>query len=174
MKLKIALLLFMVAGAFSGQAQQTPDQSAKNKIAAAKIIKAFDAGDTQAFDNLIAKDVVSHSEMPPGIKSTGLEAVKEMCKMNKKAFPDMKSVVHTIATAGATVMVFYTSEGTNSGEFYGMPATNKTIKTDGVDIMRFQNGKAVEHWGVYDSMKMMQQLGLLPPPPPPTENKKNN
>ena len=173
MKLKIALLLCFAFGAFAAQAQQMPDQSAKNKIAAAKIIKAFDAGDTQAFDNLIAKDVVTHSEMPPEIKTTGLAAVKEMSKMNKMAFPDMKSMVHAIATAGDTVIVFYTSEGTNSGEFYGMPATNKRIKTDGVDIIRFQNGKAVEHWGVYDSMKMMQQLGMLPPPPPPKENKKN-
>lgn len=136
-----------------------------NKAAALKIIAAFDKGDVNAFDALIAKDVKSHSEMPPGMKSTGLEAVKEMCQMNKTAFPDMKSQVHTVAAAGDTVMVFYTSEGTNTGSLFGHPATNKKIKVDGVDIIRFQNGKAVEHWGVFDSMKMMQQLGMMGPSP---------
>ena len=137
------------------------DPAARNKAAAIKIITAFDNGDVDAFDAVIARDVKSHSEMPPGMKSTGLEAVKEMCKMNKTAFPDMKSRVHTVAAAGDTVVVFYTSEGTNTGSLYGQPATNKKISVDGVDIIRFQNGKAVEHWGVFDSMKMMQQLGLM-------------
>ena len=51
----------------------------------------------------------------------------------------------------------------------GMPATNKKIDVEGVDIIRFKNGKAVEHWGVYDNMKMMQQLGMMPPPPLPSQ-----
>ncbi|MDP4229751.1 MAG: hypothetical protein Q8916_05030 [Bacteroidota bacterium] len=35
------------------------------------------------------------------------------------------------------------------------------------------NGKAVEHWGFYDNMKMMADLGMMPPPPctPPGKGK---
>ncbi|HEY0895533.1 MAG TPA: ester cyclase [Sphingobacteriaceae bacterium] len=171
MKPKIILLFWLVTAVITGHAQQMQDAAARNKAAAIKIISAFDNGDVNAFDALIAQDVKSHSEMPPGMKSTGLEAVKEMCKMNKTAFPDMKSQVHTVASAGDTVMIFYTSEGTNTGSLYGQPATNKKIKVDGVDIIRFQNGKAVEHWGVFDSMKMMMQLGMMGPGAAPMEKK---
>lgn len=70
--------------------------------------------------------------------------------------------------AGDTVLAYFTTTGTNSGPFMGKPATNKTISFEGVDIIRVKNGKAVEHWGVYDNLKMMQQLGMMPPPPPPS------
>ena len=127
-----------------------------------KIYKAFDDGNMNVLDQYIAKDAVDHAEMPPEIKSTGLQAVKDMCKMHKAAFPDMKTKVHTIASAGDTVMAYVISTGTNSGPFMGMPATNKKIDMEGVDIIRFKDGRAVEHWGVYDNMKMMHQLGMMP------------
>jgi hypothetical protein len=34
----------------------------------------------------------------------------------------------------------------------------------GCDILRFENGKAAEHWGYMEEGKMMQQLGLMPAP----------
>jgi predicted ester cyclase len=45
-----------------------------------------------------------------------------------------------------------------------MPATDRTIGVDGGDILRFENGKAVEHWGNLDETRMMQQLGFAPMP----------
>ncbi|MEJ6979551.1 ester cyclase [Pedobacter sp. P351] len=166
MKTRIPMLILLTISVSAGYAQQSKTQ-VKNKEVTAKIMKAFDDGDANALDNLIAADAVSHSEMPPEIKSTGLQAVKEMLKMQKAAFPDIKTKIHVMAVAGDTVIAYFTSTGTNSGSFMGMPATNKKINTEGVDIIRFKNGKAVEHWGVYDNMKMMQQLGMMPPPPPP-------
>ena len=38
----------------------------------------------------------------------------------------------------------------------------KQIKVEGIDIVRIKDGKAVEHWGVTDTMTMMQQLGVVP------------
>lgn len=165
MKIKIIMLFLLVTSPILVLGQQLKNQT-RNKEVALKIFKAFDTGDTSAFDNLMAPNVVSHSEMPPNVKGTGIQAVKEICKLQKLAFPDIKSTIHTMATAGDTVMIYFTSEGTNTGPFFGTPATNKRIKTEGVDIIRFQNGKAVEHWGVYDNLKMMEQMGMLPPPPP--------
>lgn len=166
MKTRIPMVILLTISVSVGYAQLSKSQ-AKNKEITAKIFKAFDDGDANALENLIAQDVVSHSEMPPEIKSTGLPAVKEILKMHKAAFPDIKTKIHVMAVAGDTVITYFTSTGTNSGPFMGMPATNKKINTEGVDIIRFKNGKAVEHWGIYDNMKMMQQLGMMPPPPPP-------
>ena len=48
----------------------------------------------------------------------------------------------------------------------GMPATGKNVNVQLIDIIRFgDDGLAVEHWGVFDALKMMQQLGAIPGPP---------
>jgi predicted ester cyclase len=47
----------------------------------------------------------------------------------------------------------------------GIPPTNREIAMDYVHILRFRDGKAVEHWGVRDDMALMRQLGALPARP---------
>ena len=46
----------------------------------------------------------------------------------------------------------------------GMPPTGRSVRQDHMHFVRFQNGKAIEHWGVRDEMGMMQQLGVIPGP----------
>ena len=45
----------------------------------------------------------------------------------------------------------------------GVPATGKSIDVQAIDIVRFgDDGLAHEHWGVFDAMTMMRQLGVVP------------
>ena len=49
----------------------------------------------------------------------------------------------------------------------GMPPTAKSVDVQFIDIIRFgDDGLAHEHWGVFDLMAMMQQLGAIPDGPP--------
>ena len=55
----------------------------------------------------------------------------------------------------------------------GHHARNRqTLDVMGCDVFRFENGKAAEHWGYMEDMKMMQQLGLMPAPGAVPEKKK--
>jgi len=57
--------------------------------------------------------------------------------------------------------------GTQRGEFMGMPATGKSVDVQLIDIFRFgDDGLVREHWGVMDSLAMMEQLGAEPEGPP--------
>ena len=57
--------------------------------------------------------------------------------------------------------------GTHEGEFMGMPATGRSADVQLIDIIRFgDDGLAHEHWGVFDELAMMQQLGAIPETPP--------
>ena len=40
--------------------------------------------------------------------------------------------------------------------------TSKSFTVSAIDIIRFADGKAVEHWGNQDDLGMMQQLGVIP------------
>ena len=47
-----------------------------------------------------------------------------------------------------------------------MPATGKSVSVQLIDIVRFgDDGLAREHWGVFDMMSLMTQLGAMPGPP---------
>ena len=176
MKTKVILLTFAIGCIIGLLSCQKPtatifkDETTKNKAVAEKIFKAFDEGNADALDSFIVSNPIDHTEMPPEIKSTGLAAIKEMCKMQKAAFPDMKSTINSMIAERDMVAIYFTSEATNNGPFMGKPATGKHIKTDGIDIIKFKDGKAVEHWGVYDNLKMMQQLGVIPEMKPTTKS----
>ena len=43
-----------------------------------------------------------------------------------------------------------------------MPASGKNVDVQLIDITRFgDDGLAHEHWGVFDALSMMQQLGAI-------------
>ena len=44
----------------------------------------------------------------------------------------------------------------------GVPATGNRVEFEAIDIVRFENGKGVEHWAVSDAMSLMAQIGAIP------------
>jgi predicted ester cyclase len=52
--------------------------------------------------------------------------------------------------------------GTHQGEFMGNAPTGNQVTFTGIDILRIAEGKVVEHWGNFDQLGMMRQLGVNP------------
>jgi steroid delta-isomerase-like uncharacterized protein len=124
------------------------------------------AGDVDGFSALLAGDLIEHEEIE-GQPQTK-EGVIQFFTMMLAAFPDMRMNVEDIIESGDTAWARIRITGTNQGEFMGMPATGKSVDFQAVDIVRFNaEGTAAEHWGVTDTMTLMQQLGVVPEGPPP-------
>jgi predicted ester cyclase len=133
----------------------------KNKAAMMKVQDAFATGSTN-IDEYVAENMVEHTP-DPNIKTQGREGLKEMITMVHTAYPDGKMEVIKMVADSDYVIAHFRMTGMNSGPWGTMPATNKSMDVNGVDIVRFENGKGVEHWGYFEEMKMMTQLGLMPP-----------
>ncbi|MFN2469119.1 MAG: ester cyclase [Gaiellaceae bacterium] len=114
-------------------------------------------------DDLIAPDFVEHEQFP-GLSGEGREGVKEFFALLRRAFPDLHMEPEQLIAEGDTVVARVRMTGTQQGEFMGMPATGKQVDVQTIDIIRFRNGMATEHWGVTDSVALMQQLGAMPAP----------
>lgn len=128
-----------------------------------KIFAMFGSGDVTGIEECISENMVEHAAPPPGITTTGLQGLKDIIAWQKGAFPDTKMTILSSSVEGNMAYVHYNQKATNSGPMGpNMPATGKSIDINGVDIVRFENGKAVEHWGYWDETRMMQQLGLAP------------
>ncbi|TAH40972.1 MAG: hypothetical protein EYC69_09670 [Bacteroidetes bacterium] len=139
------------------------DKPAMNKATMSKIYEAFNSGNTADLGNLVDANLIEH-QPDPNIKETGLEGLKKTIDLYRSSFPDLKMNVLSMTAEGDLVTTHFNMSGTNSGPMGEMPATNKTMNIDGVDIIKFKDGKAVEHWGYYEEMKMMEQLGLMQEP----------
>jgi predicted ester cyclase len=64
------------------------------------------------------------------------------------AFPDMEMTVNVMIETGEYVVTNWTLKGTHTGApFFGVPPSGQPVKINGTAIVRFENGKAVEHWG---------------------------
>ena len=123
------------------------------------------AGDVDGFSTLLADDLIEHEKIE-GLPQTK-EGVIQFFTMMLAAFPDVRMDAEDIIESDDTAWARIRITGTNEGEFMGMPATGKPVDFQAVDIVRFNDdGAAAEHWGVTDSMTMMQQLGVVPEGPP--------
>ena len=129
-----------------------------------RLYELLTAGDVDSFGDLLADDFVEHEELP------GLTPMKEgviaLFRMYIAAFPDLRMVPEDVLTSGDKAVARVRVTGTHQGEFMGMSATGKAVDVQLIDIIRFgDDGLAREHWGVFDTMTMMQQLGAVPDGP---------
>ena len=121
----------------------------------------INAGDIDGFGDLLADDFVEHEDMP-GLEPSR-EGVKQLFHMYRGAFPDLRMEVQDLLVDGDKAVARVRATGTHQGEFLGMPATGKSIDVQLIDITRFDDdGLAHEHWGVFDALALMQQLGAIP------------
>jgi len=126
-----------------------------------RVYDLLNAGDVDGFGALLADDFVEHEELP-GLAPTK-EGVKDFFKAYLAAFPDLRMTAEDVLASGDKVVARVRATGTHQGEFMDIPATGKSIDVQLVDIIRFgDDGLAHEHWGVFDTMTMMQQLGVVP------------
>jgi len=133
--------------------------SDENKAIVNRFFEELNKGNLGVIDTFIADNFVEHEEMPPGTPP-GREGVKAFFSMLRGAFPDLRMDVQQVVAEGDLVSVFLAMNGTHNGEFVGIPATGKRVSMPVADLIRFQNGKATEHWGVTDMAGLMQQLGV--------------
>jgi steroid delta-isomerase-like uncharacterized protein len=118
-------------------------------------------GRLELVDELTKPDVIDHETMD-GKPTSGPEPVKEFFAEFRQGFPDLRATVEDMLEDGDQVVARVRFTGTQEGEFMGIPATGKRIDIETIDVVRFEDGLAAEHWGVTDQLRMMQQLGVIP------------
>jgi len=127
-------------------------------------------GDMQSLDEICA---VCHPqfEMVRGVVEPapqGINGLKGLIASLRTAFPDLSATVDEQVAEGDKVVSRVTMSGTHEGEFMGVPATGKSFTIPGVSIWEVIDGQLISEWVSWDSMSMMQQLGLLPAPASPS------
>jgi predicted ester cyclase len=77
------------------------------------------------------------------------------------AFPDLQHTIEETLVDHDRVTVRFTLRGTHTGEFMGIPPTNKSIEIGVIAILSIANGQVCELRAQFDQFGMMQQLGVV-------------
>ena len=70
--------------------------------------------------------------------------------------------VEDMVGEGDRTVVRWTARGTR-GALMGVPPTGRQMMVTGISIIRVANGKIIEHRLNWDTLGMLQQLGIVPP-----------
>jgi steroid delta-isomerase-like uncharacterized protein len=133
--------------------------SAENKEKVQQIYEVINTNALDGLDALIAVDLVDHSPSPG--TAPGLVGTKQTLSMYHAVFSDFRVTAEDMIADGDKVVVRLTMNGTNTGEFMGLPPTGKQVTLSGIEMFRLAGDKITERWAEFDMISLMQQLGVM-------------
>jgi steroid delta-isomerase-like uncharacterized protein len=120
----------------------------------------WNRGNVDAIHRLMLPDAIMHHVDESGNDARGPEGFLVVFHRLRGAFPDLRITVDDVLLSGDKIAGRYTATGTHQGDHLGVPATGRSIRIQGMGIGRFRGGKLLESWNVWDTLAMMQQLGV--------------
>jgi steroid delta-isomerase-like uncharacterized protein len=112
-------------------------------------------------NELFSADHVLHDPQIPEA-GPGPEGMKQVIATYQTAYPDAYWKVEHTLVADNYVITRWTGSGTHEKELNGIPPTGKSVKVQGIWIHRIENNRIAESWDVWDTLGMLQQLGVVP------------
>ncbi|MFM0039086.1 ester cyclase [Paraburkholderia strydomiana] len=104
-------------------------------------------GSRECFEALMAPDFVNWSA--PNEATRGAEAMwATFASVLRPAIAGMEVHIHEQLCDGDKVTTRKSISGKHVGPLLGVEATGENISIDVIDIVRIQDGRYVEHWGV--------------------------
>ena len=137
-----------------------------NKAVSRRWIEAYNARDVAAQADVLGPGYVGHA--PASLESSPMDtaAWTGFLAGFTEGFPDLQLTIEDTVAEGDLVAQRITFNGTHTGVFQGLPATNKRVTFSGLELNRFEEGRVVEHWFQLDALGLLQQLGLAVVPGP--------
>lgn len=138
--------------------------SVETNIAATRrlIDEGFTGGHLDVCDELVAAGSIEHQR---GSKP-GIDGVKDTIRTLHDWFSDFELKIVELTATDDAVWIINRATGVNTGSVFGRPPTGKRFEIAVIDVLRFADGKLVEHWGVPDQLGLLLQLGLFGRPEP--------
>lgn len=107
----------------------------------------------------------SHVSHLPSGDHYGPEGVRIDIAGMLEAFPDLHIALEGIYDAGESIAYRFKVTGTHLGSFLGFGPTGRPVHIQGLGIDRIQDGKFIERWIQFDSLSLLQQMGVFTPYP---------
>ncbi|HMK47705.1 MAG TPA: ester cyclase [Methanocella sp.] len=119
-------------------------------------IKSYETGNPE---NINAFLHLSHMYYPPGGgKPSNLEGRIRSEQLFFKAFSNIQTTVEDQIAESDKVASRISMHCTHTGEYHGIPPTNKHIIITYTDITMIQDNKIIKEWAEFDMLNLLNQL----------------
>jgi steroid delta-isomerase-like uncharacterized protein len=126
--------------------------------------EVWNEGRIQTVYDLLAPNGVARGQRGGSSEIRGPEEFAKFVHEIRGAFPDTTLQVEDILGAGDKVVIRWSAVMTHSGAAFGVPATGKSVRTQGVTIARIKDGKIIEGWDNWDQLGLLEQIGAFQRP----------
>src|SRR5438093_1825109 len=135
--------------------------SEQNKAIVRRLLEEPWKGDMRVVDELVDRKYVGYDpSLPEPLR--GPEGFKENISTYRAAYSDARITVDDQIAEGDKVVTRWTGRGKHDGDLMGVAPTGKQVTVSGLTFSRLANGKVVEEYTNWDTLGMMQQLGVVP------------
>ncbi len=101
---------------------------------------------------------------PGGQELRGRDGIRGLWELFLSAFPDLVASVDELICEGDKVAGRWRVTGTHTGEFLGIPASNRSMTLPITEVFRIENGILREAWDQYDRLHLLEQIGAAAQP----------
>lgn len=129
--------------------------SQENLAAAMKFYEVYNDRNLALIDEIFTPSYVGHVNAHDIV---GTESARGFIGGFLEGIPDAFYDVKETLTSDNRVIARWVCTGTQTGNFYGMPPTNKPISVTGITIFEIVDGKINQLWNNWDQFTLVQQL----------------
>ncbi len=129
---------------------------------------------TQVWDDVINKGDINQinathfDENITGVSSpeniVGIAAFKGYYQNFLTGFSDRNFEIINVFGQNDNIMKHWRFTGKQTGDFFGIQPTGKSVNIEGVTLVKMKNGRILQEQDFMDNTVMMQQLGLVSDP----------
>jgi steroid delta-isomerase-like uncharacterized protein len=133
--------------------------SEQNKSIVRRLVEeAWNKKNQAIIDELVTPNCLIHT--PDGDLRGPME-YRQLHDKYSKAFPDCTVSIEDMIAEEDKVVARLTFRGRQQGEFRGFAPTNKQVTVRCTTIVRLASGKVAEEHSIWDSLGLMEQLGIV-------------
>jgi predicted ester cyclase len=143
------------------QQEETEMSNESIKQTARTMFEYVDHEDFDSWRSLVGPDLAASAN---GGDTMSRDEFEGMVRGIGSAFSNGRHIIDTQVVEGDVVATNLTWTAVHTGEFEGVPASNRPVRICGSSFDRIVDGKVVEHHAQFDAMGLMVQIGAIPVP----------
>jgi len=134
----------------------------KNKALVRRFVNATNELDYSALDEILATDMVRHSQSTPDLHITNRADFKAYLAQDAATFNGARVDVEILIAEGDRIAILGVFKGTHVRPVGPIEATGKPVSIVISAMFRIQGDRIVEIWVLWDNAALLTQLGHPP------------